>query len=522
MTQEKPKLGWITAGLLLGLVLASLDQSIISTAMPTIVKELDGLSLYSWVFTIYMLASTTTMPIYGKLADLFGRRNMYLVSLALFLAGSVLCGLAESMTQLVIYRAVQGLGAGALMPIAFTIIGDQFPLELRGKFMGLFSAVFALASIIGPMLGGLIAEHVHWGWIFFINLPLGLPAFFIMAFALKERKVEQKRYIDWYGAITFSAGIVCLLLALVLAGDSGSSAGHFTWSSPPIIGLFAAGIALVALFLWIETKVKEPLIPLHLFRNRTIAVSNIIGFFMSAGMFGAIVYIPLFVQGVVGVSPAIAGYILTPMMLAVVVSTTIGGRMMNKVTYRAILIPSLSLMAVGFMLFSQMTVETTKLEIIFYMIITGLGMGVVYPTIGTAAQNAVDFSNRGVATSSSQFFRSIGGTVGVSVLGSLLMQRMSTQIESLSSQMASLPADQLHKLTDPQVLLDAGTRASLPVDIVEGLQQAFSSSLDSVFLLGLLFVCVSLAASVLMGNARLLASAPTKSKASAQDTVTKS
>ncbi|MFD0716226.1 MDR family MFS transporter [Paenibacillus sp. GCM10027626] len=462
MSMTKPNIGLISTGLLMGLILSSIDQTIVSTAMPTITKQLQGMSLYSWVFSIYMLTSTVTMPIYGKLADIFGRRKMYLIGLFLFLAASVLCGNAGSINELILYRGIQGLGAGALMPITFTIVGDIYPPEIRGKFMGLFGTVFAISSIVGPALGGFIVGNMEWGWIFFINLPIGALVFFIIVTTLKENLGHEKHSIDWLGAVTFIVAIVTILLALVLVGNDQGTGIHYSWDSPQIIGLSSIGSVLLALFLWIEMKAKEPIIPLSIFKIRIIAFGNLAGFFMSAGMFGAIVYIPLFVQDVIGVNPSVTGYILTPLMLSVVVSTTIGGRLMSKVSYRMILVPSMTLMAVGFFLLSQMSADTTKFQIILYMIITGLGMGAVYPTLGTAAQSAVDLKTRGVATSTSQFFRSIGGTIGVSVLGSLLTQRMASGNE-------------------------------------------LSYSLDSVFFVGFIFVCIGLIGCVCMGNARLVA-----------------
>lgn len=417
MKSNQSSTSMITAGLLLGMMLASLDQTIVTTAMPTIVEQLGGFSIYSWVFSVYMLASTITMPIYGKLADVLGRKKTYMAGLMIFLAGSALCGAAGNMTELIIYRGLQGLGAGALMPIAFTLVADLYPPETRGKFMGLFASVFTLTSILGPVLGGYIAEHWHWGWIFFINLPIGAGALILIAAALKESKGKERRSIDWLGAIWFSCSIVSFLLALVLAGNEQGSGSRYDWSSPQIIGLCCIGVLLLAMFLWTETKAKEPMIPLGLFKNRTITLSSIAGFFMSAGMFGVIAYVPLFVQGVIGVSPSVAGYLLTPLMLASAVSSTIGGRLMSKVSYRTILVPSLVLMAVAIILLAQMSANTTTFQLVLYLVLTGLGMGAVYPALGTAAQSAVDPGNRGVATSTSQFFRSIGGTIGVSVLG---------------------------------------------------------------------------------------------------------
>ncbi|WP_442601023.1 MDR family MFS transporter [Paenibacillus sp. KN14-4R] len=461
MTAKPLKVGLVTTGLLMGLILSSLDQTIVSTAMPTIVKGLGSGNLYSWVFAIYMLASTTTMPIYGKLADLFGRRRMYLVGLVMFLIGSLLCGFAGSMMELIVYRGIQGLGAGALMPITFTIVADIFPPERRGKFMGLFGTVFAISSIFGPTLGGILVDYGHWSSIFLINLPIGIGALIVLTLGLREnRKQADKRSIDWLGVITLSGAIISILLVLEIGRRSQ------IWNDAPTIGLFVGGVVLMALFIWIETKAKEPIIPLKLFQLRTIAYGNIAGFFVSAGMLGAIAYIPLYVQEIIGVSPSIAGYILTPLMLSTVVTSTLSGWLMNRLSYRAILMCSLMLMVVGFILLGQMGVETTKTEIILYMVITGLGMGAVYPTIGTAAGDAVDWQLRGAATSSSQFFRSLGGTIGVSVLGSFLTEEMTW-----------------HTSVD---------------------KAALSGTLDQIFIYGAVFVGISLLASIGFGNARLV------------------
>ncbi|GGG67328.1 MDR family MFS transporter [Paenibacillus radicis (ex Gao et al. 2016)] len=506
MPYDQRKTTLITIALLLGLFLSSLDQTIVSTAMPTVINQLGGFSYYSWVFTVYMLASTTMMPIYGKLADLLGRKKVILTGLSLFLAGSALCGLAGNMSELILFRGIQGLGAGALMPIAMTIVADIYPPDKRGKFMGLLGAVVAISSVFGPAMGGVIVEHWNWGWIFYMNLPIGLVAFLLLALAMKESRGTEKRPIDWFGAVTLSLAIVSLLLALVLSGG-GENAGtgtSYAWNSPEIMGLLGGGATLLALFLWIETKVKEPIIPLHLFKIRAIAYGNAVGFFMSAGLFGAIVYIPLFVQGVIGVKSSIAGYILTPLMLSVTITSIVGGRLMSKFSYRAILIPSMLLMTFGFFLLSRITADTTQTEIIIYMIVAGLGMGAVYPTVGTAAQNAVGSSSRGAATSSSQFFRSIGGTIGVSVLGSLQAKQMSSGVMELQKEIDLFPSSQLQQVAHSQALLDPSVRASLSPEGLIGLQHVFSNALAHVFLGGMMFVGMGLIACFFMGDARLV------------------
>jgi len=488
----------VIASLILGLILASVEQTVVSTAMPTIVKELGGLSVYSWVFAIYMLTSTASMPLYGKLADLYGRRKMFLLGLFLFLLGSALCGLSGSMAWLIASRGIQGVGAGALMPIAFTIIADMFPPERRGKFMGMFGSVFMLSSLLGPTLGGVLVQYGHWSAIFYLNLPIGIVAYVLMASALKESIGSEKRQVDWLGAITFTGAIVATLLALVMGGEQ-PEAGY--WTSAPAIGLLAAGLILLALFVWIESKAREPLIPLQLFRIRLVTFSGISGFFISAAIFGAIAYIPLYAQGVVGVSPSIAGYTLTPLMLASVATSSFSGRLMNRLPYRTILAASFLLMAAGFFLLSRMTAHTTVAQLVVIMIVIGLGMGAVFPTLGTAAQSAVDWRMRGVATSSNQFFRSVGGTIGVSVLGALLTQRMTSLQASSAAE-----ADQAQQYANPRLLLDAEARAALPPQMLEALQQTFGDALQYVFAAGLAFVLLALACCLWMGSERLVQS----------------
>jgi len=503
MDYSKTKVRLITTGLLLGLVLSSIEQTVVSTAMPTIVKELGGLSLYSWVFTMYMLTSTATMPIYGKLADLYGRKKVYLVGLFLFLIGSLLCGFSGSMTELILSRGIQGLGAGALMPVAFTIIADLFSPEKRARFMGLFSAVFTLSSILGPAVGGLLVEYGNWNAIFFLNLPIGIPVFCLIAYALQESMASEKRSVDWLGAVTFMAAIVSILLALVMGGEQQRAMNREGWCSSLVVTLFSTGLLLLVLFIWIEAKVKDPIIPLHLFRIRPLLFSNLTGFFASAALFGGIAYIPLFVQAVIGVSPSMAGYALTPLMLASVVTSTLSGRMMNKFSYRTILTMSLALMTIGFFLLSRMTAATSIGQMLLIMVITGLGMGSIFPTVGTAAQNAVDMRNRGVATSSNQFFRSIGGTIGVSVLGSLLAERLAAGISQIGRDVQSIPSEQWEQLSNPQVLLQPEARASIPQELLQALQAVFSDALSLVFAAGMIFVLVALVASIFMGRARL-------------------
>jgi predicted MFS family arabinose efflux permease len=321
--------------------------------------------------------------------------------------------------------------------------------------------------------------------------------------SLKEKIGAGKRHIDGLGAATITGSVVSILLALMIGGEHQGAERAYGWTSAPVIGLFSAGILLLGLFLWIETKAREPIVPLQLFRIRALAASGLSGFFVSAAIFGAIAYIPLYVQGVAGASPAAAGYSLVPLMLASAVTSTVSGRLMSRLSYRAIVVPSLALTGIGFFLLCRMTAETSGVQLAANLVITGLGMGAIFPTLGTAAQSAVDWSMRGVATSSNQFFRSVGGTIGVSVLGTLLAERMKSGLLRLSDEQ-TLPADQLRHLADPQVLLDAQSRASLPQEALLELQHVFTDALSLVFRAGLAFVCLSLLAGLFLGSARLV------------------
>lgn len=492
---------WIVAGLMLGLFLSAMDQTVTATAMPTIIRNLGGMSLYSWVFSIYMLTTTATIPIFGKLADLYGRRLIYLVGMALFVIGSALCGLASDMVQLIIFRGIQGLGAGALMPIAMTIIGDVFPIEKRGRMQGVLGAVFGISSIAGPAVGGFITEHLDWHWVFFVNLPFGLLAAIILAFALKEKKGDRVPVIDWSGAFVLTAAVVFLLLITVLGGN-GEAPGTYSWTSPQIIGLAVLSIVLIGVFLLIELKSREPIIPLHLFRERVITVSSIVGFLSAVGMFGAVTYIPLFAQGVIGVSPSIAGYILTPMMLSIVTASTVGGMLLTRFRYRDIMIYSMTGVAVGLFLMSRMTVNTTSWEIALYMIILGLGMGPLMPLLTVAVQDSVGVDQRGVATSTVTFFRSIGGALGVSILGAVMTSNMTQGMQDLAKTIQNIPPEKMMNFTNPQSLLRPEVRVQMPPELLNAVLEVMTKAVNKVFLTGLLFVLLGLGASFLMGKVR--------------------
>jgi len=413
LTQPSRKRTLVVIGLLLGLFFSSLDQTIVGTAMPTIIGQLGGLDLLTWITTAYMLTSTAIVPIAGKLADLFGRRVIYLIGMALFILGSALCGMAESMMQLAIYRAIQGLGGGILMPLAMTIIGDITTGENRAKMQGLFMAVFGLSSIFGPQAGGWIVDHMNWHWIFFINLPFGFLAMGFIAAGLKNMHVPKKVVIDWAGIGTLVTGIVSLLLALSFGGN------EYAWDSAQILGLFGLSFVALIAFLFAETRAEDPVIPLGLFKNRVFTVINLIGFLMSLGMFGAMMFIPLFMQGVVGMSAAQAASVMTPMMLGSMAASIIGTRLLLKIGLRLQLFIGMAIMLAGFALFLTLGFDTTRLQASTYMVVMGIGMGMIMPSLSIAVQEAFPAEVRGTVTSATTFFRSIGGTVGIALLGTI-------------------------------------------------------------------------------------------------------
>ncbi|PEY42145.1 MFS transporter [Bacillus cereus] len=488
-------------GLVIAMLFAALDGTIVGTAMPRIVGELGGLSLMTWLTTAYMLTSTTVVPIAGKLADLLGRRNVYIAGLIIFMVGSALCGMANGMTELIIFRGIQGLGGGIMMPMAMIIIGDMFTGKERAKWQGIFGALYGLASVIGPQVGGWIVDAVNWRWVFYINLPVGILATIFIAMGLKSHKQTGPIKIDIAGIFTMILGVVSLLLALTFGGKD------YAWDSWQIIGLFALAIIGIVGFVIVEIKAEEPILPMHFFKNRTFTLLNAIGFFMSIGMFGAIMFVPFFMQGIVGVSAAESGTIMTPMMITMIVMSIIGGQLVLKVGVKPQIITGMLIMAGGFWLLTTMDMHTTKLVATSYMMIIGLGMGLVMPTLTLALQESFPKKDLGVVTSSSQFFRQIGGTFGITILGSIMNNTSGTTLTNKlvpvlntfpaeAGQMVTKFKDMIH--TDPQglysMLFSPEALKQMPETIsntiVPILKTSLVDSLHSVFLTGLVFIVV--------------------------------
>ncbi|MFL5663093.1 MAG: MDR family MFS transporter [Ktedonobacteraceae bacterium] len=486
----------VTIALMLGMSLAALDTTIVGTALPSIVGKLGGISLYSWVFSIYLLTSTTTVPIYGKLADLYGRKPIFLFGSGLFLLGSILCGAAQSMEQLIVFRAIQGLGAGAVMPIVLTIIGDIYDLQQRAKVQGLFSGVWGLSSVIGPALGGVIVDHFTWRWVFYINVPFGLLSAILLIVAFKEQVERKKQKLDYIGTLTLTGSIVALLFALLQGGTS------WAWVSLPSFGLFAASIVLLWLFVWQERRTSEPILPLELFKNRIIAISSVGGVALGIIMFGISSYVPLFVQGVKGGTATNAGITLVPLLVAWPIAATFSGKLAIRFGYRFTAVLGMALASVGTGMVVLFTIGTTLPFIIVAMLLIGCGLGLASTAFVLAVQNAVPWNLRGVATASTQFFRTIGGTVGIAVMGTILNIQMAWRFPPIFAHFAAATARLPKNVAEANVLLTPDVRASLPLDFLHQLQSALAQSLFWVNGLTLVVAVLGLATMFLLPGGR--------------------
>ena len=486
----------ITIALMLGMALAALDTTIVGTAMPSIVGKLGGITLYSWVFSIYLLTSTTTVPIYGKLADLYGRKPLFLFGATLFLIGSAASGAAQSMEQLIIFRAIQGLGAGAVLPIVLTIIGDIFTLQERAKVQGLFSGVWGLSSIIGPFVGGLIVDHFSWRWVFFVNIPFGLVSMLLLIFTLKETVERKKHHLDYAGTVTLTGSIVALLFALLQGGTA------WTWISFPSIGLFVATIVLFALFIRSEQRAAEPILPLVLFENRIITISSIGGVALGVLMFGITSYVPLFVQGVKGGSATSAGITLGPLLLAWPIAATMSGKIVIRYGYRITAVAGMFVAALGVAMTMFFNAQTGLPFIIVAMVFIGTGLGFASSVFILSVQNAVPWNLRGVATATTQFFRTMGGTVGVAIMGTILNAQMAQRFAPIYAQFAEVASRLPKNIAPANVLLTPGLRESLPLAFLTQLQNALAQSLFWVYGLMLVLALIGLAAMFLLPGGR--------------------
>ena len=487
-----------TVAVLLGTFLAALEYTIVGTAMPTIIGDLGGMHIYAWVFSAYLLTSTTSVPLFGKLADLVGRKPIFLLGAALFMLGSALCGLATTMTQLVVFRAIQGVGAGAVQPMTMTIIGDIWPLEQRGKMQGWFSAIWGASGLVGPAVGALLVETVGWKWVFFLNIPFGLASMALLAVSFHEQRDRRTHSIDYAGAALLTAGVTMLLYALLFPGGSTALEG----------GLFGASAVALIAFIAVERRAREPVLPLVLFRHREIGCSSLSGWFTGGILFGVTTFVPLYVQGVQGGTASDAGTVLAPMALSWPVGSVIAGRLLVRHGYRGFILGGMALLLVGTALLLAVVPGSPRAAIILPVVLIGLGMGFQVTSYLIAVQSAVPWSLRGVATASTQFFRTMGGAILVAALGAVLNMRFGPLVERVSAD-ASVPPGA--RLTD--VLLDPTLREGVPTDVLDVLRGGLADALSPVFVTMFVLAALALASSLAFprGEAHESPDGPTRS-----------
>lgn len=492
----------ILAGLMLAILMAAMDNTIVTTAMGTIVADLGGMEQFVWVTSAYMVAVMAGTPIFGKLSDMYGRKRFFLFGVIVFLLGSVLCGIAGSIVQLSIFRAIQGIGGGALMPIAFTIIYDIFPIEQRGKMTGLLGAVFGTSSIFGPLLGAFITDTLGWHWVFYINVPIGLVSLFLIIANYKESLEHTKQRIDWGGAFALVGAVICLMFALELGGEK------FAWNSGVILGLFAGFAVLFIVFLLAETKAQEPIISFDMFKNRLFATSCLLALFYGSVFIVATVYIPIFVQGVYGGSATNSGFILMPMMIGSVAGSMMGGMLTSRLSYRAVMAISAVCFVSGIFALSTLTHDTSRLLLTLYSILTGFGVGFSFSVLSMASVHHFDMRQRGAATSTNSFLRSLGMTLGITIFGIVQRNLMSDSMAEAFAGMGEAGA----AFGDTQEALNPEKRALIPPEILDKITDAISSSIAHTFMWALVPAVCTVLVVIAMPKDRIVRRAPGPSK----------
>ena len=515
----RPQLVGTLTGLLLAALLAAIDQTIVGTAEPRIIADLAGFDRYPWIATAYLLSSTVCVPIFANLSDIHGRKPFFLLGATLFVLTSALCGAAGKLTllpidgmgQLILFRGLQGVGAGMLMGLLFTIVGDIFSPSERGRYQGLFAAVWGIASIFGPTLGGWLTDHWSWRACFWVNLPVGAVAVAAIYFEFPHMKPRgSTRRLDWAGFATLIGTVVPLLLALTWATQYG-------WRSTRVESLLALSAVMLALFLFGESRAAEPVIPLVLFRNPIIAICSVCAFVLGMGMFGVIIYLPLFMQGVLGVSATQSGNLLTPLMMGAVVGSIVGGQTVSRTgTYKGVALVGSVLVAVGMIVFARMGIDTPRLYVAYGMIISGLGMGLLQPVYTLAVQNVAPRRQMGAATSSTIFFRSIGSTVGVAAFGSIMLTRYHNAFER--SMPAHVPAAALPYFANPLLLVQVRPQMEAAFARFPGGSALLQTLFDNVRAslasgLHLIFVCSAVIMTLAVVLHLLLRSEPLRTRA---------
>ena len=476
-------------GLMLGMLVASVSQTIVGPAMPRIVAELGGMDHYSWVATAAMLVSAITVPIVGKLSDLYGRRGFYLAGLVVFMIGSVVSGFAGNFWILVLGRAIQGLGMGTIMPLSQTIIGDIIPARQRGKYQGLMGAVFGVTSVAGPLAGGVITDYWGWRWLFFAAVPIGVVATVVIARFLHLPHERRDARIDYLGIATLTVALVSLLLATSFGGTT------YPWGSVEILGLYAVGVVALVAFVLVELRAEEPVLPLRLFRSSVFTASNIASFAVSMVMFGSIIYIPVYAQGVLGVGATDSGLILMPLMLGLIVMGILSGLVITRTgRYKAIMVTGVVVMGGGLYLLTGLGADSTQTQLTLAMVVLGIGLGMAMQQYTLVVQNSVARADLGVATASTQFFRNVGSTVGIAVFGTVMTSGLAAAISShLPAEVAAqMPAGAV----DAGSVLDPAALEGLPPVVATAVRQGLADQLHEVFLLTLPIVVLVLLATI--------------------------
>ena len=501
------------SGVLLALLLAALSQTIVATAMPRIIIDLGGFDRYTWATTSYIVASAVAIPIVGRLSDLYGRRIFFLLGITIFMIGSIPTGLSQTMSQLIGFRAIQGLGGGIIITTSLVAIADLFPPQDRGKFQGLIALVYGMASVLGPILGGFITDNLTWNWIFLFNVPAGIPVLLLIARTFPQIRPEaQKRSLDYPGMATLILAIVPILLALSWGG------GQYEWGSPQTIGFLAFGLVMAVAFVVVESRSDSPIMPLDVYRNRTMAVSVVVMFLSGLALYGSIMFVPLFFQGVLGASATSSGRFLTPMLLAVAFGAVLSGVLLHRTgRYRRQALFSTGLMTTGMMLLSAMDERTSFAGAVGSIVVMGLGLGGTLPVFTVAVQNSIPNQFRGFATSMLLFYRSVGGMMGLAVLGAVLTKQFSKRLEGMLSEnvRASLSQDRLDAIAkNPRVLFDPSTTDTLRAEfaktgadaarmtdmLLDALHSALAGAVGDTLTVGAVAVSLAVVAVLFLGT----------------------